>query len=170
MTFKLDRITSVNVETVLGAIQAEAGYWRESQVPEDLRRRGAFGVQVRVAGHRFVLSLEDAGRDPPASEYLLRGEVTALPDGRSRVRASPVYQSREWVGFALIAALSIWAVLGEQWLAGSVALLVIAGIYWYRVRRYRQLAREADAGVAHLIERLEAALAVADSQVARGAI
>src|SRR5687767_9125237 len=170
MTFKLDRITSVDAATVLGAIRTEAGSWRESQVPADLRRGGAFGVQVSVTGSRFVISLEDAGRDPPASEFLLRGEVTALPDGGSRVRATPEYRSREWIGLVLVAALLIWVIIGGQWIAGSLALLGIGGLYWYRLRRLGLLDRDADPGVAHLIERLEAALAVADGQVTRGAI
>lgn len=170
MTFELDLTTSADAEIVLGAIRTEAGYWRESQLPADLRRMGAFGVQVRVTGHHFVLSLEDASRDPPASEFLLRGEVTALPGGGSRVRATPAYRSREWVSFALFAALPISVIIGGQWIVGSLVLMLISGIYWYRVRRHALLARDADPGVAHLVERLEVALAFANSHVARGAI
>jgi hypothetical protein len=170
MSFELNVTTVADADAVLAAIRTEAGYWRESMVPTDLRRRGALGVEVKVVGRKFVLSLTDLSRDPPPSEYELRGEVTPLAAGGSRIRATPEYRSREWISFALLAALAVAVTLGGQWIAGPLLFIGSGGIYWHRAHSHAVLSRESDIGVHHLAERLELALSSVDRTVARGGI
>ena len=168
MTVQIELRATAPPDAVLAAIREHASYWQESQVPPELRALGSYGVEVRLDGPRFRLAL-DSHRDPPPSEFVLRGEVTERPDGGSSIRASAVSLERDWLGVVLIGGLTLVLALGAHWWAATLLAAGGGGWAWLSRRRMALLTQESDAGLRHLVARLEAAVSLADRQASRPA-
>jgi hypothetical protein len=153
MSFQLDLTSPAAADAVLDAIRSKAAYWQESVVPPDLRRMGALGVRARIEGLTFELALEDLGRDPPPTEFSLRGKVTPIVAGGSRIQAWPARDRYEWIGVAIVALLAVSLLWSGQIVFG-VIVLVGSGVLAARTPS----PRAADTGFQHLTERLHLAL------------
>ena len=147
--FDVDLTSPASAETVLAAITSKAAYWQESMIPPDLRRIGGLGVRASVKGSNFELLVEDFGRDPPPTTFVLRGKVTPMASGGSRIQAWPAKGRSAWTGavmFVVLSALFLWSgqrVLGALLLVGCVVMATRVPV-----------PRATDVGVHHLVERL----------------
>jgi hypothetical protein len=61
MAFTFELTSDAAPDVVLDAIAHRATYWRESQVPAELRSRGVFGVSGRVKHNTFYLACDNMG-------------------------------------------------------------------------------------------------------------
>ena len=147
---------------VLAALRTHGGEWRESQIPDDLRRAGVVGVDCETRGSvgslRYARTTRDLGP-------VLSATVATDPTGGTRVDVRVGFRP---VPYALFVAAGIFGAVGSWMFAGS-ALVVLppvmaGGLVLFNVMLVRQsnaalLSREREP--AYLIERLERALASA---------
>jgi hypothetical protein len=159
MTFELDVTTAAAPDVVVRAVSREAAYWQESLIPSAVRDLGVLGVKAQVRSDRFELSVEDLGRDPPPTIFVLRGRVTALTSGGSRVQAWPAASRGGWPTAALAAGVAIWLVMTGSLILGS---LIVVGSLIYAARVPTPSPN--DAAVQHLVDRLSLALESAERQ------
>ncbi len=93
---------------VLTAVREHAGEWRESAIPQNLRKQGLRQVHVKVKGSRFTLSMPMLS--DVADDIVLRCDVG--PDGSTGSR------------------LEGWC--GPRWKVGdAAAVLVIPGLAFF---------------------------------------
>jgi len=145
---------------VVAALRARAGEWRESQIPDELRRAGILGVDCQICDAVGLLRYARITRD---SGLELRATVTSDPTGGSLVDVRVAYRP---VPFAFFVAAGGFAVAGAWLFAGSplvvVPPLMAGALVAFNIVLVRQtnaalLSREREP--AYLIERLERALA-----------
>jgi hypothetical protein len=86
-------VSPLSLRDLLSRLAAFGKEWRESKLPESVRKAGYFGCEITVEGATFTLSLEPQGRGPllvwrgialsreapePGSEVRLRWELTPM--------------------------------------------------------------------------------------------
>jgi hypothetical protein len=127
MSRRLDLFTPCPATEFLDRLRARGREWRESTVPEGLRKAGVFGIRVEIDGWRFKMWCESGAR----SSYVpvCVGMVTRA-GGQTRVHAylRPSGGSMAALGLwvAWITVLSVWAGSLFFWLFG----LALAGGMW----------------------------------------
>ena len=166
MSFVVSLTSSAGVEEVLAAIKSHAAYWQESAIPSELRRIGALGVRADIRGSGFELTVEDLGRDPPPTEFSLRGTVTANAAGGSRIEARPARGRYAWIAGAVVALLGLgllWS--GALAMGGGMVLVggVVVAMQWSKPA-------STDVAMQHLVDRLHHALQVAAQATSPGVI
>ena len=80
--------------------------WRESKLPESIRRRGIFGCAITVSGDTFDLKLEPQGRGPILAWH--GTIVSERCDHGVSIRLSWKLTTINILGYALLVALLIW--------------------------------------------------------------
>jgi hypothetical protein len=153
--------------TILGALRAHAGEWRESHIPDALQRAGIFAVESTVVGTECTLACARrwyAGLDRVAP-LRLRARVDPDPAGGTAVRVSV---SREVRSPVASLALVVFVLAGVALLRFPVWLMVAmvasaAGLTYALVRDANRglTAGEPEAG--YLLSRLESAIADANA-------
>jgi len=151
---------------VLAAVRAHAGQWRESQIPDDLRRTGVFAVECRIQGAVGILRYSPGATDPFTKLRLeLRATVTADPNGGTLVEVRVGYRPLPYaavVGAVLLAVITAWLSAGTALAVVAPALfaaVLVFNILFIRASSAALLPRER--APAYLIERLERAVAAA---------
>jgi hypothetical protein len=169
MTLKLGWHVAAPPEMVLEAIQSEATYWQESLIPSDLRSAGALGVNARISNDRFNLTIA-SHREPPPTEYALFGTVVRHSTGGSSLAAVAHGRDNHWLGPFVLAGLLFWFIVSRQ----VLSTLLLCGIavlgHALRGRRVASLTRTSDAGLAHLVDRLEIAIRAAEQRSSQSAV
>ena len=110
---------------VLRAIKARAGIWRESEVPSDLAREGLQGIEVRIDGDTFTLHPMPTHRDPPLSEFIVRGRVSADSQG-TFVEAQVGVASGGRTAVALLVVFALLSARSNPWIAAGLAIAAVA--------------------------------------------
>ena len=164
MTFTLERDSPALPGEVLEAIRSDAREWRESVLPPKLREGGVYGIAARIQGHAFTLYYEGGSEGWP--DVSIRGMVTPLPEGGSRVSASVNLRRAAFAGPLVFAGMGVvvWISGGS----GAVAAFVIAAaLVGVNLVRKQGLSRQGSPEARYLAERLEAAIAAARHAPAR---
>ena len=118
---------------VLAALRAHAGEWRESQIPDDLRRTGIFAVDLQMRGDAATLRYFPRSADPFTKLRLeLHATVKTDPSGGTLVEVRVGYEQLPYAGVAgvvLLAAVTAGlfagtplAVVGPAMFGGLLAL------------------------------------------------
>jgi hypothetical protein len=126
---------------VMERLAAFGKEWRESKLPESIRRRGIFGCAITVSGDTFDLKLEPQGRGPYLAWH--GTVVSGQADHGATIRVSWKLTTINILGYALFFVFLIWiyrdvgiavtlvmaafmigvAVLSASWQAGQQAPL-----------------------------------------------
>jgi hypothetical protein len=161
MSVRVDLHSSAAPDDVLAAIREAMREWRESALPAELRGR-ASQVAARIEGTAFSLFYESNSEVAP--DIILRGHVGPDPSGGTRVVAGVQYSRSVWIGLALFTLIGV-----VLWSEGRLlALLVGAGLFGLYAWRESHRTRGTDLEAAHLVARLEQAVAAAGSRQSRG--
>jgi hypothetical protein len=165
MAFSIDISTGAPTSEVLQALRGAAD-WRESALPDDLRSLGVHGTFIRLKERRFVVGYEYRSVPPPVWVEL-RGIVTPLATGGSRLQASVGLARGFWKGPLLVAAIGVWVWPSSRWQA-LVVLAVAAALSAVFMRRHAHVTRD-DTSANTLADRVEAAVRAA-SAVGRSSV
>ena len=166
--------SSAPPDTVLAALRARAGEWRESQLPDSLRRRGMLAITSEIRGRSCIVSYDWPGHGPDHLPLPLRvvATVTDRPDGGSRVEIRCQYRS----GLARITAMCALVAVVPLLALGQIAWPApIAAVSWWTFAALIDRdtrsgpTRKADPEAAYLVERVEAIVAHAGSEHLEGA-
>ena len=169
MTLTLGWHVAAPPDMVLEAIRSQASYWQESLIPADLRSAGALGVSARMSNDRFNLTI-DSHRDPPPTEYALFGTVVKHSSGGSSVAVVAHGRDNDWLALVVLAGLAFWFIVSRQvWSALLLCGIAVVG-HALRERRMATVTRTSDAGLAHLVDRLEIAIRSAEERFSRSAV
>jgi len=156
--------STASSRSVLAALQAHAGEWRESQIPDDLRRVGILGIECTI--HESVCRLRYS---PNSSRYRLLLELTATvaanPTGGTLVGVCVRYRP---YSYAAMIPLALFGA-GGAWLFAATSLAVapplmaggLLGLHLLHVREANAALLRRERQPAYLIERLERAVAAA---------
>jgi len=152
------------VDLVLEAIRNDAREWRESALPEEIRRRGFTRVNGIVKPPFFRLWLHaNGGRNEVP--HLIRGVVVEGPDGVTRIRGE---RGRDAVSPRTILATAAAAV-PISWISGdlmAIMIVPIAATVALLVSASQRASRRGAAEDEYLMERLAHALAAAEEKAA----
>lgn len=147
-------------EVVLESLRADFREWRESLIPEDLRKAGVFRIEGRVQGNRFDIHYSSASEARPEVE--LHGIVRAGDRGGSQVVASTTGPKWSIVLPLLIVAWGIW----DSWTKWSFSVVLGVGLFFVAIDvfiRIRAAHDQTDAR--YMAERLRGAVERAGTQV-----
>jgi hypothetical protein len=149
---------------VLGALGARSGEWRESRIPEGLRRARIIAVDCRVTGNTCTLVYQRrwyAGVDRVAA-LQLRARVDPDPQGGTivRVNVSHSRHARSAVFALVFFVVACFTFGGSSGLAVAGLGLAMAGFNYVLVRdANRGLRRGSDPEADYLVRRIEETLA-----------
>ena len=151
---------------VLAALHAHAGQWRESQIPDDLRRAGIFAVECQIRGAVGILRYSPAITDRFTKLRLeLRATVAADPNGGTLIEVRVGYRPVPYaalVGAVLLSVIAAWLFAATPLAAVAPVLfggILVLNILFIRESNAALLRRER--APAYLIERLERAVVAA---------
>ena len=140
-TYLKSRLTP---EQIFDNLRARGREWRESHLPEAVRRRGGYGVRVHVEPPSFVLLLEGTWKREATDPEVL-GVVRASADGGSEVE----YRARlQWafpslpLGLGVVAFLiavlpAVRAGLVVPAVGRMIAVLLGTAAVWWAVDRLK---------------------------------
>jgi Flp pilus assembly protein TadB len=155
VAFTVEFLSQASPEQVLAAIREEMREWRESALPEKLRKR-AWRVAARIEGSTFTLYYESNTEAGP--DVALRGSVAQSTAGVTRVVATAGLHRSFW-GVGIIAAIGLVLTLARPGVALSfIILAAVVGVFWW-LRDRGVHPNQLDAS--HLVERLRRAVAAA---------
>jgi hypothetical protein len=171
MAFTFELTSDAAPDVVLDAIAHRATYWRESQVPAELRSRGVFGVSGRVKHNTFYLACDNMGTNRSAHHCVATGVVDRSAVGGSVLRArigmrQSARPSLTWVVFPSLLLSAVGASM--FWIAlvpfgvGAIFLLL-------HLRAEEKSFTPTDPLCAHLKARIETAVAEVSLPNARAA-
>ena len=147
---------------VLAALHAHAGEWRESQIPDDLRRAGILTVECQIHDAVGTLRYSRTTRDLGPE---LSATVAADPTGGTLIEVRVGYRSVPYaavVAMGLFGAAGAWLFAGSSW---AVLPPVMAGgllaFYIFLVRESNAALLPREREPAYLIDRLERAVVAA---------
>ena len=107
---------------VLQRLAAFGKDWRESKLPESVRRRGTFGCAIVVSGETFKLELEPQRRGP---NLVWQGTVVPRGDDRgSSIRVRWRLTRFNLLSYALFLLVLLWVF----WLHGLALTLILGPI------------------------------------------
>ena len=149
---------------ILGALRARSGEWRESRIPEGLRRARIIGVNCRVTGNTCTLVYQQSWyiRGVSAASLQLRARVDPDPQGGTIVRVNVSHdryvhaEALSWFIF-VVAGFTVGGPHG--WGVATVALAVGGLNYVLRRDANRGLTRRSEAEADYLVSRIEDTLA-----------
>lgn len=158
---------------VLAALRTHAGEWRQSQIPDALRRAGIFSVECRLRDAICILQYARSGGttlatafDPLARAHLqLRATVVPGPAGGTAVMVDVSYRGHWYAAVAAACFVGAVAVL----LRPAVSVVVVpfaggvVGLNYLFLREANHALTRDDLEPAYLIARLEQAVAAAGS-------
>jgi len=165
--------SSAPPDAVLAALRERVGEWRESRLPEFLRRRGVLAISSEVRGRTCIVAYDWPGRGPDHLPLPVRlvATVTDRADRGSRVQIRCEYRSGLpviTVMCALLAVVPLVAFGRNAWPAP------FAAVSWWTVSALLDRdtrggpTRKGDPEAAYLVERVEAVIAnVASEPVER---
>ena len=155
-------------ERVLASIREDLREWRESVIPRALWDGGVLQVVGDVEPPRFRLWYDRRWKRGKGGDPLeLRGEVTAEPEGGSRVRGRCGKSAGRWWGAGIFAALGLWVAFGGAGFSNASPVFVLAGILaLVDYFRLRPGAAADDPEARYLVERVEAAVRRTTAEVA----
>jgi hypothetical protein len=152
---------------VLNSLQAHAGEWRQSHIPDELRRAGVGAVESRIQGSTCTLSFRRRWYGPVERSVSLSAEVTVYPDETgTRVLLDIAYHHRvsPWlftllIGVVTAIGLALFGILGLWFLFVGAASLALQ---YSLVRSYnRDLTRARPLAAEYLLSRVKSAVAMA---------
>jgi hypothetical protein len=162
ITIELHSAESPNA--VMASLRAHAGEWRESQLPEALRRAGVISVDSRVSDLTCTLTLSRRGYASSERGRILRVRATVLPAvGGTAVRVVAEYHMPMplVVGLPILVTVGIWLVRFPPLFFGGPVLGLLV-LYYLLIRDTNGgLTRAANSEVDYLIQRVEDAVAIA---------
>lgn len=151
--FTTEQIVAAPPEHVLAAIR-RASEWRESQLPDGLRKAGLLSVDVAVRGRRYTITASLGGRryEPPH----LRGIVVAHGGG-SRVRTT--CRRSRWSMFvpSLLTGAWLWQLVTLHRHGWDIAVAAI--VFWaVALVHHFTLGSQGERYANYLLARLEQSL------------
>jgi len=152
---------------ILGALRARAGEWRESHIPDSLRRYGILAVESKVTSNACTLAYTRraySGVDRGAP-LRLRAKVDPDPQGGTTVRVS-VSREAHWrlaaLGLVLCMVIAVALLRFSVWSVAGLALGVVGLNYAFVRDANRGLTRRSEPEADYLVRRIEDAVAAAD--------
>jgi hypothetical protein len=151
---------------VITALRAHAGEWRESQLPETLKRAGVTGVDCTVDGTTCTLTLRRRWYGPSERLMSLRVRATVRPvQSGTDVQVVAAYHTPgAWVaiiGGSILLIVAVWLLRFSPLVLGGLALGLLTLRYLLVRDANHGLGRASDAAAEYLIGRVEAAIAEA---------
>jgi hypothetical protein len=152
---------------VLNSLHAHAGEWRQSHIPEQLRREGVGAVESRIEGSRCTLKFRRRWYGPVERGVSLSAEATVYPDDTgTRVLLDIAYHhlvsprlSTLLIGVVTAIGLALFGVLGLWFLVIGAASLTLQ---YSLVRGYnRDLTRARPIAAEYLLSQVKSAVAFA---------
>jgi hypothetical protein len=148
---------------LLESLRIDERFWKESSVPEAVRKTGRFAVTLSTSGNAFQMWYQSGFGTKSNDKLRLQGEI--IPHGEnscvviascSRLLFAPGREMRIFLAIA-VAVVAVWSWLGSPKAALGWVAFVSTGWLFTKISDHVSV-RESDPAVAHLISLLYGAV------------